>query len=138
MEPTNISEEDDKGLSINDVTPRDERRSDLNIFEEDNESELEDILNIKQAEKDDIELTVNEQIRRVQIILSGIASILLVNITAAIIIVLFDPSFSGDVRFKSRNYLKNQEKGMIQLLWTLYACVVNLPIELKGVVTGLQ
>ena len=113
MEPTNISEEDDKGLFINDVTPRDKGRSDLNIFEEDNESELEDILNIKQAEKDDIELTVNEQIRRVQIILSGIASILLVNITAVVIVVTFDTSVFIDVKFRNKNDLQTRGKGNI-------------------------
>ena len=106
MEPTNISEEDNKGLSINDVTPRDKGRSNLNIFEEDSESDLEDILNIKKAENDDVELTVNEQIRRVQIILSGIASILLVNITAVVIVVTFDASVFIDVKFKNRNDLQ--------------------------------
>ena len=99
--------------------------------------ELED-KNVISRKNNDVELTVNEQIGRLQIILSGIASILLVNITAAVIIVLFDPSFSGDVKFKSRNYLQSQEKGMILLLWMQYANVANLPIELKGLVTGLQ
>ena len=102
-----------KGLSINDVTPRDKGRNNFNIFEEDNESDLEDILNIKQAEKDDVELTVNEQISRVQIILSGIASILLVNITAVVIVVTFDASVFIDFKFKNKNDLQTREKGNI-------------------------
>ena len=82
-----------------------------NISEDGSKSELEDILNIKQAENDDVELTVNEQIRRVQIILSGIASILLVNITAVVIVVTFDASVFIDVKFKDKNNFQTREKG---------------------------
>ena len=84
-----------------------------NISEDGSKSELEDIFNIKQAENDDVELTVNEQIRRVQIILSGIASILLVNITAVVIVVTFDASVFIDVKFKNKNDLQTRGKGNI-------------------------
>ena len=63
----------------------------------------------------DVELTVSEQIGRLQIILSGIASILLVNITAVVIIVTFDSSVFTDGKFKNKIDLQTRGKGNIFL-----------------------
>ena len=63
--------------------------------------------------KKDIELTMVEQNGRIQIFLIGIASILLVNITAAIIVVSSHWSVFGDVKFKSINHLHTQKKGTV-------------------------
>ena len=56
----------------------------------------------------DIELTENEQDGRMHILLSGIASILLVNITAVVIVFAFESSDFGKI--KQRNHLQKEER----------------------------
>ena len=68
---------------------------------------------MKVRKRNDIELTIDEQNGRMQIILIGIASILLVNITAVVIVVSFHWSVFGDVKFKSINHLHTQKKGIV-------------------------
>ena len=55
-----------------------------------------------------LELTNNEQHGRIIVLLSGFASILLINITAFLIVLSF-----GIGSLKSRNYFHKQEKGKV-------------------------
>ena len=82
---------------------------------------------MKIRKKNDIELTIDEQNGRMQIILSGIASILLVNITAAVIIVSFHWSVFGDVKFKSIKYVQTQQKGTV--LFGTYGICFNATLR---------
>ena len=61
----------------------------------------------------DIELTENEQDGRMHILLSGIASILLVNIIAVVIVFAFQSSDFGEI--KQRNFSQKEEQGKIFL-----------------------
>ena len=63
----------------------------------------------KETEIGGLELTNNEQHGRIIVLLSGFASILLINITAVFIVFSFG---IGD-GLKSRNYFYKQEKGEV-------------------------
>ena len=59
----------------------------------------------------EVELTKNEQHGRIPILLSGIASILLANITAVVIVFSF--GFFGDFTLRHSNSFHEHEKGKI-------------------------
>ena len=61
--------------------------------------------------KGEVESTKNEQHGRIPILLSGIASILLTNITAVVIVFSF--GFFGDFTLRHSNSFHEHEKGKI-------------------------
>ena len=67
------------------------------------------ILEDSNIQKCEIELAENEQAERVNILLSGIAIILLGNITSVVILNAFELSVFGDI--KQRTFLPSQQKG---------------------------
>ena len=63
----------------------------------------------KETEIGELELANNEQHGRMIVLLSGLASILLINVTAVLIVFSF--GIGGDL--KSHNYFYKQEKGKV-------------------------
>ena len=85
----------------------------VSILEDSNTKSYKDF-EVKSTQKCEIELAENEQAERVNILLSGIAIILLGNITSALILNAFELSVFGEI--KQRTFLPNQQKGNILLI----------------------
>ena len=82
----------------------------ISILEDSNIKSSKDF-EVKPKQKCEIELAENEQAERMNILLSGIAIILLGNITSVVILNAFELSVFGEI--KQRTFLPNQQKGKI-------------------------